>query len=107
MIFLAFFSFSFIIFLTGIWQKSFIFSLSGSLLLIILSIILVGVGIQHTEIKNIVLNVSGSVETYRATVSTGLNDVMTHSLGLLLGIFSSFFLLYSVWQYVTVRRMAK
>lgn len=73
----------------------------------ILSIILVGVGIQHTEIKNIVLNVSGTEETYRATVSTGLNDVMTYSLGFLLGIFSSFFLLYSVWQYWLLRRLGK
>jgi len=106
-IFSTFFFFSFLIFVLGVWQKSFIFSISGSLLMIILSIILIGFGVQTQEEKNIVLTINGEEETYKAKVSGGTSDVMTYSLGLLLGIFSSFFFIYSIWQFVMERRMRK
>lgn len=100
-IFGASFIFSFVIFLTGIHRNSFILCVTGSLLLLLFSIVTIGMGIQHTEAKKITFNITnlnGNNDSYTFDINStgGLNDAYTFTFSLVLGIFSCFFLLYSL-----------
>lgn len=96
------FIFSFSIFLTGIYKNSFILCLSGSLLLLLFSLVNIGMGIQSTEARTISLNItnSGGVNesyTFDTLSSGGVNDAYTFIFSLIMGVFSCFFILYTMF----------
>ena len=95
------FIFSFSIFLVGIHKNSFILSLSGSLLLLLFSLVTIGMGIQSTEARTINLNISSSSGdepyTFDVVSSGGVNDSYTFVFSLIMGVFSCFFLLYTMF----------
>jgi hypothetical protein len=91
------------LFLLGVIKKSLMFSIIGSLLLMIFSLVCVIIGIMGSGIQMTHLNVTngtGAVNTYNITIDKdkSIGETITLSYGIVSFIFSSLLLLYTVWS---------
>lgn len=100
-IFAISFIFSFVIFILGVLKNSWTLSLSGSLLLMIFSIVVIGMGIQNVEANVLRLSINdtnGNNNSYIINSNSvgGINDPFTMIFSFIMFIFSCIFVLYSL-----------
>jgi hypothetical protein len=98
-IFLVSFIFSFLIFLVGVIKNSWVLSFSGSLLLVLFSSVTIVMSSMGVEASTITVNVTDSDGSDVSTVdveSVG-NDPYTFVFALIMGVFSCFFMLFSLF----------
>ena len=92
------FIFSFGIFLLGVFRKDYIFSIFGSLLLMIFSLVCIIIGVLGTGAESTTFSDGIINKTFTVTEGDRIDNTITLAFGIIAFIFSALLMLYSAWS---------